>query len=145
MLLNLSIELTEALGRTFDVSISRNGILLAGYEFDVGERDCVVITATGKGESGTEVSESGEIVADISLVLKSMTLGGVDFDPSGLVDACDLDGNPLNSNASLYTDGTITISIDKLLQSHYNYKNAAILTLEQVALEVLGRPSSLKL
>lgn len=142
MQLKLSIVLTEARGRTFVTKLYKNreyvaAITSGDVSLDVSDSDEVQILATGKG-NGTVVSESGEILEDISLSLTSIRLADVKIaDHYSVVDVVDLKGNTLDTKASLFTDGQLVIRVDNLIKAHFDYTGVPVLTLDEIANEVL--------
>lgn len=151
MQLNLSIELTPARGKVFQVELMKNGqsqgLVSAGnLSLEVSDGDQVTLQATGKGTTGTVVGPDGSILEDISLRITRLELADMNF--LEIIESTDIyndSGEKLTSIHSLYCDGTIVIDIDNLIFGHYNYKSVPMLTLEQVALEVLGRPTTISL
>jgi len=149
MQLNLSIELTTARGKAFRVELLKNNktlckVLDNSFSLDVTDGDVVALRALGKGPNGTVVGLDGSIEEDISLRITKLELADMDFlEIVESTDSYDVHGGKLTSTHSLYCDGMIVIDIDKLIFGHYNYKNVPMLTLEQVALEVLGRPTTI--
>lgn len=142
MQLKLSIVLTEARGRTFVTKLYKNheyvaDIASGDVSLDVSDSDEVRILATSKG-NGTVVSESGEILEDISLSLTSIRLADVKVaDHYSVVDVLDIKGNTLDTKASLFTDGQLVIRVDNLVKAHFDYTGVPVLTLDEIANEVL--------
>ena len=144
MQLKLSIVLTKAHGRTFRIDVYKNFEHIAAavdddIEVDVTDSDVIRIVATGK-ESGTLVSDSGEILEDISLRITSIVLGGVKIsDHYSVVGVFDLAGNQLSTVASLFVDGELIIKIDDLVKAHFDYNGVPMLSLATIADEVFGK------
>lgn len=113
-------------------------------ELDVLESDIVKLTMTGKGPNDTLVVDN-HIVEDMAVILTGVYLGGVNFTNQLDNLLCyDLQGTQIPNNSYISRDGYIEIDIKQLLVSDFDYNEINYLSFEDMALEVLGRPSTLK-
>lgn len=148
MLLRLSIEIKTVQGRCPTATLSWNNNTLVvletgSVEIDVQECDTVTLTMSGKNKHDTVVVND-EIVEDMAVVLTGMWLGDVNFTNQLDHLLCFDDQNTaIPSNPYMSRNGCIKISISQLVVSDFDYSEIRYMSFEEMAEEVLGRPTTL--
>lgn len=151
MLLTLLIEVKKFKGQCPEVCIQINGTTIIEhiqskqeeFNFEVSDRDCVQIVMLGKNLYDTELV-NGNIISDKAVILKELKLEGCVYQKiKEIISYTDIENNKLSPDNYMHSNGIISINIADLLKTAPLIEGIENLTFEQMALEVLGRPTTI--
>ncbi len=151
MLLTLLIEVKRFRDQCPEVHVELNGTRIAEYIessqkelcLDVNECDCVQIIMSGKNQFDTELID-GIIVSDKAVIIKELKLEGCSYQNiREVVSYIDSNNNKLSPDNYMHSNGILSIKVIDLLQTAPFINDIEDLTFEQMAMEVLGRPTTI--
>lgn len=151
MLLTLLIEVRKFKDQYPEAHIQLNGVYVAKhirndqeeFKFEVKDSDCVQIIMLGKGQHDTEIVNNN-IISDKAVILKEIKLEGCVYPIiKEVISYTDPQNNILPADNYMHANGIISIKIKDLVETTPIINDVEDLTFEQMAIEVLGRPTTI--